>query len=374
MPRATRRVAPRSRRDPALPHIAILSGILQPSRLALDSIMKESFVPLLRCPVDGSLLQIDSVADRTPSGDITTGFLRSASGRRYPIVRGVPYVHGEFRSQDEASTVSAFGAEWARYDDFDGYMGSPELFSEFSGLEPSNVENRRVLEVGCGGGRWLRVLAGWGAREVVGLDFSSAVDQAAHLTRALPQVQVVRGSALEMPFAPVFDLVVSIGVLHHLHDPVLGLQGIQRALAGQHRVAFWVYAREGNETYLRLVQPLRRIGPRLPRSVLAGLSRALATALWCHTHSTNRLALAMGIRLPLSAYLGILQRLRFRDLESVVYDQLTPSIARYPSREEVLEWVAHAGGRVERLYHRTQNSWQCHLSFPTQHVAAGAAE
>jgi SAM-dependent methyltransferase len=326
--------------------------------------MKLSLLPLLCCPFSRGPLVLDTVERTTPKGEIESGTLRAPDGRAYAIVRGVPHVYGDYRSDDEKTTVQAFGDEWARYDDFDGYMGSAELFAEFSGLAPEQLAGRRILEVGCGGGRWLRVMAGWGASEVVGLDFSSSVEQAARLTTEYSNVHVVRGSAIEMPLAPMFDVVVSIGVIHHLDDPVLGLLGIRRAVRERHLVAIWVYAKEGNETYLRIVRPLRRIGPKLPRPVLAGVSRGLAAALWTYIHSVNRIALVTGLPLPLREYLGMLQRLRFRDVESVVYDQLTPSLARYPSKDEVEEWVTRAGGRPERLYHRTSNSWQCHFTFP----------
>lgn len=326
--------------------------------------MKLSLLPLLCCPYSRAPLILDTVERTTSKGEIESGTLRAPEGRRYSIVNGVPHVYGEYRSADEKSTVQAFGDEWARYDDFDGYMGSPELFAEFSGLAPEQLAGRRVLEVGCGGGRWLRVMASWGASEVVGLDFSSAVEQASRLTADCRNVHVVRGSAIEMPLAPVFDVVVSIGVIHHLDDPILGLKGIHRAVREHHLVAIWVYAKEGNEIYLRIVRPLRRIGPKLPRPVLVGVSRSLAAGLWGYIHTVNRIARAAGIPLPLRDYLGMLQRLRFRDVESVVYDQLTPSLAQYPTRGEVVAWVTQAGGRPERLHHRTSNSWQCHFTFP----------
>jgi SAM-dependent methyltransferase len=301
---------------------------------------------------------------RTPGGEIVEGTLRSGEGWTYPIIHGIPDFSRGYRSEDEQHTVEAFGDEWARYDDFAGFMGSAELFTEFIGLTAADVRGRTVLEVGCGGGRWLRVLAGLGAAEVVGLDFSSAVAQAQRRCADLENVHVVRGSALEMPFRPVFDLVVSIGVIHHLDDPVLGLRGIAQVLRPDHVVAIWVYALEGNELYLKLARPLRWIGPRLPRGVLSAGSRVLALGLFSYIHSVNRLAGHLGVRLPLRRYLGMLYRLRLRDLTSVVHDQLTPSIARYTSRWELSDWITAAGGRITHLHHRTGNSWQCHLRFP----------
>lgn len=325
--------------------------------------MRESLLPLLCCPRTRSPLRLESPARLGPGGEIVEGALRSADGLTYPITHGIPDFSRGYRSADEQHTVEAFGDEWARYDDFAGYMGSAELFTEFTGLTAADVRGRTVLEVGCGGGRWLRVLAGLGAAQVVGLDFSSAVTQAQRRCADLDNVHVVRGSALEMPFQPVFDLVVSIGVIHHLDDPVLGLRGIAQVLRPDHVVAMWVYAREGNELYLKLVRPLRWVGPRLPPVVLGAGSRVLALGLFSYIHSVNRLAGHLGVPLPLRQYLSMLSRLRFRDLTSVVHDQLTPTIARYATRADVTGWIAAAGGRITRLHHRTGNSWQCHLDF-----------
>jgi SAM-dependent methyltransferase len=297
------------------------------------------------------------------SGEILTGILRSPEGRSYQIQDGIPCLALDFRNENEAQTVHAFGQEWARYDNFESYMGSADLFHEFTGLTQEQVCGRTVLEVGCGGGRWLKVMAELGARKVVGLDFSSAVAQAAKQTAAYPQVHVVRGSALDMPLLPKFDLVISIGVIHHLSDPVLGLKGMRKAVSSSHLAVIWVYAHEGNELYLQLVKPLRWLGPKLPEPMLVATSRLLTAALWSHIHTVNRLAIRWGFRLPLRDYLALLGRLRFGDVESVVYDQLIPSIAQYPTRQEVRDWVQQAGGDIISLNQRTGNSWRCHFRF-----------
>ena len=324
--------------------------------------MKDSLVNYLCCPVDRTTLRLMS-ATRDARGNILGGSLVSTAGRTYPIVDGVPDLTLPYRTAEEEATVDAFGREWARYDDVDGAMGSAELFRQFTGLEEEQIRGKRVLEVGCGGGRWLKVLAELGASQVVGLEYSTSVRQASRRVTGLENVEVVRGSALEMPFQRVFDLVVSVGVIHHLSDPVAGLAAFRRAAADGHLVVFWVYAREGNELYLSLVGPVRRVTSHLPDRMLAPFSRLLALALWSYAQTINRGATALGWRLPLRDYLSMLTSLRFKDIESVVYDQLAPQIARYPTRAEVLGWVRLAGGEVRRLHHRTGNSWQCHIQF-----------
>jgi hypothetical protein len=179
----------------------------------------------------------------------------------------------------------------------------------------------------------------------------------------LSNVHVVRGSALALPIGAAFDLVLSIGVVHHLADPVLGLRNMRNAVTRDHLVVIWVYAREGNRLYLALVSPLRRLSRHLSDRLLSATSRCLAAGLWFHIHTVNRMAVAAGIKLPLGVYSSMLSDLRFRDLESVVYDQLAPQIAWYPTRNDVESWVSRAGGVIERMHHRTENSWQCHFYF-----------
>jgi len=82
-------------------------------------------------------------------------------------------------------------------------------------LAPLN--GRRVLDLGCGKGRFARPLAEAGA-EVIGLDVSAGMLAEAE------GIPCVRGSARRLPFAAgSFDVVVAVEVFEHLEsiDPVL---------------------------------------------------------------------------------------------------------------------------------------------------------
>ncbi len=72
------------------------------------------------------------------------------------------------------------------------------------------LAGKRVLDLGCGKGRFARALAERGA-SVVGLDLSAAMlDQATGIGR-------VRGSARRLPFGPAsFDAVMAVEVFEHL--------------------------------------------------------------------------------------------------------------------------------------------------------------
>lgn len=93
------------------------------------------------------------------------------------------------------------------------------------------LEGLRVLDLGCGKGRFASRLADAGAR-VIGLDISSAMlAEAVDLAR-------VRASARRLPFADAsFDAVVAVEVFEHLPDIAGTLDELARVLRPGGRLA-----------------------------------------------------------------------------------------------------------------------------------------
>jgi SAM-dependent methyltransferase len=87
--------------------------------------------------------------------------------------------------------------------------------------------NARILDAGCGSGRFMVDLAKRG--EVTGVELS---DTSVALARQRGIGEVVAGSVLEMPFADAsFDLAVSLDVIEHLEDDVAALRELRRVVA-----------------------------------------------------------------------------------------------------------------------------------------------
>lgn len=113
------------------------------------------------------------------------------------------------------------------------------------------VRGRRALDLGCGTGRYARLLAAGGAR-VVGLDLSWGMLRRARSTGGTTPARWIQGSAETLPFAAgVFDVVVSGLVLDHLPDPRPCMREVARVL------------RPGGVVVLSAVHPdlQRRTGP-----------------------------------------------------------------------------------------------------------------
>ena len=80
-----------------------------------------------------------------------------------------------------------------------------------------NLKARRVLDVGCGTGRWLNSISTV-ADGIFGLDLSSGMLAQAHKDN--PNLLLTQGRAGSLPFVDQsFDLVYCINALHHFEEP-----------------------------------------------------------------------------------------------------------------------------------------------------------
>lgn len=107
-----------------------------------------------------------------------------------------------------------------------GFRRRCETIVEYLDAQPGEL----VLDCGCGYGFTLRVLGELTEAYLIGLDLGA--DRLAQTRAALGnRVELVRGSALELPFADgSIDKAVSSEVLEHLPDDVAAVRELHRVL------------------------------------------------------------------------------------------------------------------------------------------------
>lgn len=191
------------------------------------------------CPSCKSDLALTVVAGDASS--VTDGTLVCACCQTtYPILRGVP----RFVASD--GYVGTFSYEWNKWsrvqlDPANGRRESEETFTEKTGLTAADLAGKLVLDVGCGAGRFLDVAERWGAR-VVGIDFSFAVEAAQSNVGSRPNADVIQADVFNLPFRDeVFDVIFSLGVLHHTRDTRAAFLALPRHVKHGGAVAVWLY-------------------------------------------------------------------------------------------------------------------------------------
>jgi SAM-dependent methyltransferase len=260
------------------------------------------------------------------------------------------------KTQDvDRQTIADFGAQWTHYRENPGYYGSVEMLKDI--LEPqlplSEIAGCRVAEIGSGTGRIVNMLLAAGAEHVVALEPSEAMTVLRENTVAnADRITYVAATGEHLPLTSPYDIVVSIGVLHHVVDPRPIVARAREALKPGGWIVVWLYGLEGNEAYLRLVLPLRRVTCVMPDVLLRAFTHLLTVFLMGY------IALCRVVPLPMRKYMtNVLGKYTYPPLWLTVFDQLNPAYAKYYRKDEALALLKDAGFTNVECSHRHGYSW-----------------
>ncbi|MSU74470.1 class I SAM-dependent methyltransferase [Candidatus Kaiserbacteria bacterium] len=252
-------------------------------------------------------------------------------------------------------TIEDFGEQWQVFRANPGFYGSTGLLHDVMGplMSQDELRGARVAEIGSGTGRIVNMLLNAGVAHVYALEPSSAMDVMRENMRArAQQITYLQVPGDELPDDLNLDYIFSIGVIHHIPDPLPVLKRAYDALKPGGKLLIWLYGKEGNETYLRFVEPLRKITKQLPHWALLSLAGILYVFLELY------ILLCQLIPLPMHVYMkNVLGRFPQKTRVMTIYDQLNPAYAKYYYKHEAQELVEQAGFTNVRLFHRHGYSW-----------------
>jgi SAM-dependent methyltransferase len=337
--------------------------------------MKLRALDLIVCPACAGALRCQ--ATLMAEDEVITGELACTNCKAvYPILRGIPRLLQGKMLKAQRRTADAFGWEWQAFRRLHHEGRYREQFLDWiHPIQPDFFVDKVVLDAGCGMGRFAIVSAQFGARDVLAVDVSDAVEAAAENARGHANVHVIQADIYHLPLPRrtpatdstrnVVDFAYSIGVLHHLPNPEAGFAAISHHLKHNGALFAWVYGRENNDWLIKAINPIREsISSRLPRQALYAVSFAIALPvqaalkLLYEPRSAGSRARFVGPRLPYRAYLSWLASYGFRHNHHVIFDHLVAPTAYYIRRDEFAAWFERAGFSDVALSWRNQNSWR----------------
>lgn len=253
----------------------------------------------------------------------------------------------ESNSNINKGTQHQFGYQWNIYREILPIY--KEQFCRWiSPIDLSFFKDKTIMDAGCGVGRNSYWPLLEGAKSCYAFDYDQrTVEVAKHNLQQFKNCSVEFSSIYDIGFENNFDVVMCIGVIHHLPDPRKAIENLVRAVKPNGTLILWVYAYEGNERYLKWVNPVRKtITSRLSPSITRLISKLLTVLL--------KIQLVFPQKKP---YMQLLQKMSFRHIESIVFDQLLPTIAHYWKKEEVLQLMADLPLKNLQLQHANGMSW-----------------
>ncbi len=342
--------------------------------------MKIKLLQYLVCPSCGEGLAVKPFEEK--DGELISGILRCGKcGNMYPVAEGIPRLFDgafaekpdfvrKFRerigaavpessmSPDELKTRRTFEYEWLNYDVVIG--NERDIFLEQTQLEPGELKGKLVIDIGCGMGRYTKVALDLGA-EVLGFDIGRSVEKAGSDLKGYDNAHFVQGDIMALPIKEKsFDVLYSLGVLHHTRDAKKAFLNVARLVKPGGKATMWVYGRAGSFRSFSTneFKKERRMFEILhnnkllsvvywllikAREFISNTSRLFTTRMpdgllygFCHV-------MAFFGKVPVLKYFtySVLPDWKGRAMEN--FDWLSPRYQSHHTKEEIKEWFEESG-------------------------------
>jgi ubiquinone/menaquinone biosynthesis C-methylase UbiE len=248
--------------------------------------------------------------------------LIDADGNEFSIIKNVPRICNSF------NYAQSFGFQWKNFDkiQLDGENSTNEVsrerFFKETNWHPQSLDNKNVLEVGAGAGRFSRVVLKHTNANLWSCDYSDAVEvnYKSNFSIAPQRFQIAQASIYDLPYPDKsFDYVFCFGVLQHTPNFDLAFEALAAKLKEGGEIAVDFYPINGWWTKLHAKYILRPFSKKINnQKLLKIISNNVDALIWLSKKLT-------------SLKLGVLTRfIPLVDLETIP-KSITP--------EEFREWV-----------------------------------
>jgi len=240
--------------------------------------VKIRHLELLVDPINGRPLQIFRSDQRKDDAIIEGELGEPVSGATYPIAGGIP------RFVPAEGYAANFGLQWNRHaatqhDDRSGLGISEKRFRDVTKWG-SQLPDWRILEAGCGSGRFTSHALATGAT-VVSFDVSRAVDAAAAQLGTHDNLLLIQADIYALPLRRhSFDGVYCFGVLQHTPRPRESFLALCEMLAPSGRMATDVYPKTLGRYWLNTKYWVRPLIRRVRPEKLYQLTRGYVERMW----------------------------------------------------------------------------------------------
>lgn len=146
-------------------------------------------------------------------------YLIDNDGKKYEIINNIP------RFVKKNNYANSFGLQWNKFrktqlDSYTNTSLSKDRFLEVLDDNLSTLKNKKILEAGCGAGRFTEIMLKANPENLFSVDLSNAVEANYKNHTTYKNLTICQASILDLPFLEgSFDFVVCLGVIQHTPNP-----------------------------------------------------------------------------------------------------------------------------------------------------------
>ncbi|MCX6706396.1 MAG: class I SAM-dependent methyltransferase, partial [Candidatus Woesebacteria bacterium] len=223
----------------------------------------------------------DKIFERS-GRDVISGVLKSRSGNKYPVRKGVPILLNRYTQP--VKTVDSFAYEWEQFDFDYGKKGWLEdvVKPGVGGL--NYFKNKVIIDCGSGSGRQSLWMAQAGAKLVFSLELSGAAQSITKKVADMAggKVFVIQCDISDPPINTrnvKVDLIYCVNVIQHTINPKLAVLGITKLMNKKTDFIFNIYLKRNRKFILKTLELVRLLTRSLPFGLLKYLS-LIATCIF----------------------------------------------------------------------------------------------
>ena len=228
-------------------------------------------------------------------------------------------------------TINDFNNQWKLQGELNSdYWASDEiLVDQFSGIfSLKEIENKIICDVGAG------------------------IDKITKKFKNYSNLKIIQSDGLNFKTDEQCDIAFSLGVIHHIKNPLDILINIRKNLKKNGRIVIWVYGYENNLPYILIYKFLSILTKRLPDKLLYLFSNLLNALIQPY------IILCKFLNLPLKKYfINVFNKCGWKKRNDIIFDQLNPAYSKYYKKEEIEKVLTDAGFVNLVSFHRHNYSW-----------------
>lgn len=265
---------------------------------------------------------------------------------KFQCACGAQYEHtnGVHRLVPDDAYLKTFSFQWKKYynlyDSPDEIEGTERTLRKLH-ITPELVKGKKVLDVGCGTGRFSRTLADWGAI-VVAVDLSEAIYVAQENSGTRDNIIFAYADLFKLPFPTgYFDVILAWGVLHHTPNTESAFKAVVQHLKPGGVFSVYIYGKSKGSRR-RMQNFYRKLTPHLPIRVLYAF--CLVAAPMYYLYKLPIVGRLLRVLIPMS------QQKDYRLRIAETFDEFSPKYAWRHTFPEVHQWFVDVGMRDNAIY------------------------